>query len=677
MRRQRRTGRRFHRWARRSVGAGMVLLTVLTGWLGAVRSAASPPVPLLPMDVYGSVVDARGAPVTQGSVQAFLAGQADGAAPIAADGTFGMGPLTQQVDVQGGAADVGQPVTFQVNGESAQVQLPNGPPAPDVPWRSGESLQVVLIVNQAGVVGPLSVTTATLPDGTTGSPYTATLQATGGTPPYGWTVTQGNLPAGLILSPGGTVSGTPTAPGTSRFRVQVTDGAASTASVDLGITVINTGVAVTGTSTATAVDSHAPATAGGAGSPTPDTSATASGGTGSVTVADYDADPGPAPTFLGAGVYFDVRVSPGSSFTSVAIRQCGVGAGGALYWLDGDTWRPVSPPAVFDAASGCLSFTVATAGSSPTVADLTGTVFAVGGAPSVGPGGGGGAYVGPTAMTPPTVEAIRPTGGPETGGTSVTITGSGFTGATAVDFGSVPASSFTVDSDTQINAVAPAGSGTVDVTVTTPTGTSPATAADRFTYTGAPGAVSPAPTPPGSVVTFTDVPSTYWAYGAIESQVAEGIVSGFPDGTFRPEQPVTRAQFVKMLDLVLGLQAAGGQAPFADVPPSAWYAPYVAAAVQAGIVEGLTPTAFGPDEPVTREQLTVLLARALKLTRTATLHFTDDAMIDAWALPGVDAAVAAGYINGFPDGSFRPLATATRAQVAAMLARVLAGRAGR
>jgi hypothetical protein len=192
------------------------------------------------------------------------------------------------------------------------------------------------------------------------------------------------------------------------------------------------------------------------------------------------------------------------------------------------------------------------------------------------------------------------------------------------------------------------------------------TPADRFTYTASP-----------ATAAFPDVPAGYWAYAAIQPLVKAGVVNGFPDGMFRPDQAVSRAQFVKMLDLVLGLQPAGGQTPFADVPPSAWYAPYVAAAVQAGIVEGLTPTSFGPDDPVTREQLAVLLARALKLTQAATLHFTDNALIDAWATGGVEEAVAAGYINGFPDGSFRPLATATRAQAATVLARVLAGRAGR
>jgi hypothetical protein len=82
----------------------------------------------------------------------------------------------------------------------------------------------------------------------------------------------------------------------------------------------------------------------------------------------------------------------------------------------------------------------------------------------------------------PTITAIAPTSGPAAGGTGVTLTGTGFTGATAVTFGSTPAASFSVSSDTSISAVSPAGTGTVDVTVTTPGGTSATTSADQFTY---------------------------------------------------------------------------------------------------------------------------------------------------------------------------------------------------
>jgi len=97
------------------------------------------------------------------------------------------------------------------------------------------------------------------------------------------------------------------------------------------------------------------------------------------------------------------------------------------------------------------------------------------------PLGGGPAAI-RTAGLVPTVEKVAPNKGPEAGGTGVTITGTNFTGATAVTFGSTPAKSFKVESPTTIAAQSPAGTGKVDVTVTTPEGTSAKSSADEFTY---------------------------------------------------------------------------------------------------------------------------------------------------------------------------------------------------
>ncbi|TDQ00653.1 RHS repeat-associated protein [Labedaea rhizosphaerae] len=92
-----------------------------------------------------------------------------------------------------------------------------------------------------------------------------------------------------------------------------------------------------------------------------------------------------------------------------------------------------------------------------------------------------------TVTAPPVLIAITPQSGPTTGGTTVTLTGTGFRGATAVSFGQT-AVAFSVASDTTITAVSPSGTGTVDVTVTTPVGSTALTPADRFTYTTSPGA---------------------------------------------------------------------------------------------------------------------------------------------------------------------------------------------
>jgi hypothetical protein len=105
----------------------------------------------------------------------------------------------------------------------------------------------------------------------------------------------------------------------------------------------------------------------------------------------------------------------------------------------------------------------------------------------------------------PLVTKVEPTSGPAAGGTSVTITGAGFSGATAVKFGSTNATSFTVNSESSITAVVPPGTGTVDVTVTTSSGTSPTSAADHFTYGPAVTKVEPNHGSPsgGTAVTIT------------------------------------------------------------------------------------------------------------------------------------------------------------------------------
>jgi hypothetical protein len=280
---------------------------------------------------------------------------------------------------------------------------------------------------------------------------------------------------------------------------------------------------------------------------------------------------------------------------------------------------------------------------------------------------GGGAAVTPTpggsadttgGGAPPVVSAVSPSQGRD--GTTVAVSGRGFMGATEVLFGQVPALRFQVAGDTTLTAVVPPGSGTVDVVVVTASGRSAAVPGDAFTYQ------QPPLVPP----TFADVPTTYWAAAAIGTLAAKGILQGFPDGSFRPDRPVTRAEMVKMLDLVLGITPGGPLPPFRDVTAGDGFAPYVAAAVHAGLVQGVDADTFAPDQPVTREQAAVLLARALSLSGGGTLPFTDAASIDPWAMGAVEAAVHAGYLHGFPDGTFRPLDPLTRAQAAALLAPV-------
>ena len=139
------------------------------------------------------------------------------------------------------------------------------------------------------------------------------------------------------------------------------------------LTVVTSGVTITGSDTGATTSSSTPATAGGT-SATPDTTASASGGTGAVTVQSFSANPGPVTgAFASSGTYFDVSLSTSNTFTSTTIEQCGVTSSSALYWYDGTAWTAVSPTTY---SGGCLTFT-ASSSSSPTIAQLTGTPFAV------------------------------------------------------------------------------------------------------------------------------------------------------------------------------------------------------------------------------------------------------------------------------------------------------------
>jgi IPT/TIG domain len=129
-----------------------------------------------------------------------------------------------------------------------------------------------------------------------------------------------------------------------------------------------------------------------------------------------------------------------------------------------------------------------------------------------------------TYVPPPTVAGVSPTAGPEGGGTSVTVSGTNFTGATVVQFGAANAASYTVNSATSITAVSPAGAGAVDVTVTTPGGTSSTSPADQFTYL-APTVVVVSP-PSGSqpIVVVPQSPATTPKKGAVVCTLKVGGV---------------------------------------------------------------------------------------------------------------------------------------------------------
>ncbi|WP_219838720.1 S-layer homology domain-containing protein [Paenibacillus sp. R14(2021)] len=174
---------------------------------------------------------------------------------------------------------------------------------------------------------------------------------------------------------------------------------------------------------------------------------------------------------------------------------------------------------------------------------------------------------------------------------------------------------------------------------------------------------------------FKDVSATFWAHDAIESLAAKQIVKGITPDTFAPNKTVTRAEFTSMLVHALGL-TSDQSASFKDVPVNAWYASAVAAAYEHHLIKGVSADTFAPNKSITREEMAVILANALKLQHTDSsasqgVTFKDAAQISSWAVDAVGIALSNELIQGDSKGMFNPKDMATRAEAAKMLANLL------
>ena len=178
----------------------------------------------------------------------------------------------------------------------------------------------------------------------------------------------------------------------------------------------------------------------------------------------------------------------------------------------------------------------------------------------------------------------------------------------------------------------------------------------------------------GSVSTpFVDI-RTHWAKSAIESAVAKGLFAGTSPTTFHPDQAMNRAMLVTVLYRMEKEPTAEGDGKrFADVPAGAYYAKAVAWASAKGIVAGYSDTQFGPEDTITREQLAVILNRyttykGYNTSKSADLAaFQDADQISEWARVPVQWANAMKLLNGRTSTTLAPKGSATRAEVAKIL----------
>lgn len=179
----------------------------------------------------------------------------------------------------------------------------------------------------------------------------------------------------------------------------------------------------------------------------------------------------------------------------------------------------------------------------------------------------------------------------------------------------------------------------------------------------------------------------HWARNYIEQLVERKIINGYSDGSFQPEQYISRAEFAKVIALAVGLTIEeDAHLTFADsynIAP--WARPYIAAAVKAGIIQGYNDGTFRAQNNISRAEIAVMVARSLQkplldeeelqvqgpLPMEAGLQFADASEVPDWAQAYVSMAIKAGIITGTPDNTFLPSQKANRAQAAAMIVRLM------
>lgn len=182
---------------------------------------------------------------------------------------------------------------------------------------------------------------------------------------------------------------------------------------------------------------------------------------------------------------------------------------------------------------------------------------------------------------------------------------------------------------------------------------------------------------PGTGAVFRDV-AGHWAERAIEELAARGVLKGYPDGTFRPDDPITRSEFTVLVTAALGLSGGEAELPFADAGsiPS-WARPAVERAYLHGLVRGSADGCFRPARKITRAEAAAVLSGALSVinfredTPVSPPHWRDDGAIPTWARPAVERVYAAGVMTGRPNGFFAPGEILTRAEAVSAVRRLL------
>jgi hypothetical protein len=216
-----------------------------------------------------------------------------------------------------------------------------------------------------------------------------------------------------------------------------------------------------------------------------------------------------------------------------------------------------------------------------------------------------------------------------------------------------------------------------------PTATNSLTPVPTIEPTPSPTAdLSPTPVPTGSsdLPRFKDISQNFWAINEIEALASKGIIGGKDNSeTFKPGDKVTRAEFTKILASALGIIDENATINYRDVPIGHWAYKFIASAVKAGIITGKPDGTFGSSETISRQDMAVMTARAFYKAygkaeapnTDSILKFSDRGSISGYAKKDIATAIKYGIITGKPGNIFDPKGTATRAEAAVVVYRLI------
>lgn len=177
-------------------------------------------------------------------------------------------------------------------------------------------------------------------------------------------------------------------------------------------------------------------------------------------------------------------------------------------------------------------------------------------------------------------------------------------------------------------------------------------------------------------VNFQDLGDAAWAAEAINFLAKKGVVTGYDETTFNPNGSVTRAEFAKLISSLYNLVNSSSKfatQSFTDVPKDAWYFNYVEVCAQLGIVNGYGDKTFAPNNLISRQEMAVIISRVAKVMGTKLTAvkdaktFADANLIADYAAAAIDELQRAGIISGTSDTTFEPTAGCTRAQAATII----------